>query len=119
MICPSCNTRPCCCEIVQTAGTLKAEKDNAGKDRMLILFEYFPHALPMVAEVFYKALELGKYPRNSFADVPVEELLEATLRHIRDHRTGQLVNEKDFGLYHTAHLAANALMALENELADK
>lgn len=101
-----------------TVGEFEAKpvKDNEGKERNLILLEYFPKSMAMLADMFEKAYETGKYERRSFGTVPVWELLEAQIRHTKPHIAGDIFNTKDFGHPHLIHNLANAFMACENLL---
>jgi hypothetical protein len=58
----------------------------------------------------------GKYgaPFTYRKGIPTDELLAAIFRHAIEIQTGY-DNDKESGLSHAAHIAANALMLLSNE----
>ena len=85
-------------------------KHNGGKLRLSLVPR---DGTRVVARVMQKALE--KYKEGSWVNVPVTEYREAIHRHLLDYLDDPQGLDKESGLPHYAHLAANALIIAELE----
>ena len=74
---------------------------------------------PLFVEEMVKVLEIGaqKYAPEDWRNVPVEDYLEASYRHLQELLKGKTADYED-SLHHAAHLAVN-MMFIYNLMEDK
>jgi len=79
-------------------------KDDKGKARYSLIP---PNQLRNIAEVFTHGA--NKYAEENYLKVEKIRYVDALFRHLEAYRSGELI-DKDSGLPHTAHIAANAII---------
>lgn len=85
-------------------------KHNGGKLRLSLVPR---EGTRTVARVMQKALD--KYKEGSWVNVPVTEYREAMYRHLLEYLDDPTGLDKESGLPHYAHLAANGMIIAELE----
>ena len=96
--------------------TTRGPKDSAGKTQWSV----FPF---LEAEFVVRVFADGAKPENYGAPftyrkgIPIDELIEATIRHLVEMLSGERIDKKS-GELHAAHVAANGLMMISQSIAD-
>lgn len=92
----------------------RGPKDSAGKTQWSV----FPFAeAEFVVRVFQKGAEKYGAPFTYRRGIPVDELIEAAMRHLIALMSGERVDPES-GELHAAHVAANGLMMISQSIAD-